>query len=48
MHDRNDVKEQLAHGDIAHLLRKMAIPGVISQILLLLYTEDEKSGSFRW
>ena len=37
MNDRNDVKEQLEHCNIAHLLRKMAIPGVISQILLLLY-----------
>ncbi len=35
--NENDVKETLSNGNIPHLLRKMAIPGVISQILLLLY-----------
>ena len=33
----NDVKSQLSNGNISSLLWKMAIPGVISQILLLLY-----------
>ena len=37
MDTHNNVSEELASGNIAHLLRKMAIPGVISQILLLLY-----------
>lgn len=37
MNDRTDINEKLSHGNIAHLLRKMEIPGVISQILLLLY-----------
>lgn len=32
-----DVNDRLLNGDIPSLLRKMAIPGVISQILLLLY-----------
>ena len=32
-----DVNDRLSSGDIPSLLRKMAIPGVISQILLLLY-----------
>ena len=32
-----DVKSQLSNGNISSLLRKMVIPGVISQILLLLY-----------
>ena len=32
-----DMNEELSSGNIASLLRKMAIPGIISQILLLLY-----------
>ena len=35
--EQKDMKEVLSNGDIPFLLRKMAIPGVISQILLLLY-----------
>ncbi len=34
---KNDVKNSLSNGNIPALLLKMAIPGVISQILLLLY-----------
>ncbi len=37
MTNKIDVKETLSNGNIPFLLRKMAIPGVISQILLLLY-----------
>lgn len=33
----NNIKDVLSSGNIPFLLRKMAIPGVISQILLLLY-----------
>ncbi len=33
----NDVAGELSDGNIPSLLRKMAIPGVVSQILLLLY-----------
>lgn len=33
----NEAKELFSTGDIPSLLRKMAIPGIISQILLLLY-----------
>ena len=32
-----DVKEAFSKGNIPALLRKLAIPGVISQVLLLLY-----------
>ena len=32
-----DVADELSNGNIPSLLRKMAIPGVVSQILLLLY-----------
>jgi len=32
-----DINDRLSNGYIPSLLRKMAIPGVISQILLLLY-----------
>lgn len=35
--NENEVKDALSSGNIPSLLRKMAIPGVISQILLLLY-----------
>lgn len=35
--EQKDMKDVLSNGDIPFLLRKMAIPGVISQILLLLY-----------
>lgn len=37
MTNKTDVKDTLSNGNIPFLLRKMAIPGVISQILLLLY-----------
>ena len=37
MANKTDAKNTLANGNIPFLLRKMAIPGVISQILLLLY-----------
>lgn len=37
MADKNDVADSFANGNIPSLLKKMAIPGVISQILLLLY-----------
>ena len=37
MANKTDVKNTLSNGNIPFLLRKMAIPGVISQILLLLY-----------
>ena len=33
----DDVNELFSNGNIPSLLKKMAIPGVISQILLLLY-----------
>ena len=35
--EENDVNKELSNGNISSLLRKMAIPGVVSQILLLLY-----------
>ncbi len=37
MTNQNDVADSFASGNIPSLLKKMAIPGVISQILLLLY-----------
>jgi len=33
----DNINDSLSNGNIPSLLRKMAIPGVISQILLLLY-----------
>ena len=35
--EENDINKELSNGNISSLLRKMAIPGVVSQILLLLY-----------
>lgn len=35
--DENNINEAFSSGSIPSMLRKMAIPGVISQILLLLY-----------
>ena len=35
--EENDINKELSNGNISSLLRKMAIPGVFSQILLLLY-----------
>ncbi len=37
LNKENDIGNELSSGHIPSLLRKMAIPGVISQILLLLY-----------
>lgn len=37
MTNQNEVADSFANGNIPSLLKKMAIPGVISQILLLLY-----------
>ena len=33
----NDIKDKFSNGNIPFLVRNMAIPGIISQILLLLY-----------
>lgn len=35
--EENDINKELSNGNISSLMRKMAIPGVVSQILLLLY-----------
>lgn len=35
--EENNINKELSNGNISSLLRKMAIPGVVSQILLLLY-----------